>query len=334
MSGVLVPPSASPQLVHAAGAVVWRDRADRLEVMLVHRPRYKDWSWPKGKLDPGESVAAAAVREVQEETGVPVVLGVPLPLLRYRLADGRFKQVRYWAAQEAGKEYRRALQARPPVTPASAAEVDDVVWVSARTARELLTRRADHRPLDVLEDLWTAGRLRTRALVVARHGQAVPRARWHEGEASRPLTTVGRRQADAMVAVLAAFGIRQVVTSPWERCLATVQPYARLAGVTLEPVDALTEAAHLADPHKAAAVVADHLAEPRDAVLATHRPVLPTVLDAVSESTRRWTHGLLPAKDPFLRTGEALAVHVTGTGKAARVVALEHHRPVRSPSAV
>lgn len=334
MSAVLLPPSASPQLVHAAGAVVWRDDADRLEVMLVHRPRYKDWSWPKGKLDPGESVAAAAVREVQEETGVPVVLGVPLPLLRYRLADGRFKQVRYWAATEAGRDHRRALAARAPVTPAGLDEVDDVVWVSARTARELLTRKADHRPLDVLAELWRAGRLRTRALVVARHGQAVPRARWREGEASRPLTGVGRRQADAMVAVLAAFGIRQVVTSPWERCLATVQPYARLAGVPLEPVDALTEAAHQADPQKAAAVVADHLAEARDAVLATHRPVLPTVLDAVSESTRRWTHGLLPAKDPYLRTGEALAVHVTGSGTSARVVALEHHRPVRSPGTV
>ena len=73
---------------------------------------------------------------------------------------------------------------------------------------------------------------------------------------------------------------------------------------------------------------------PRDAALATHRPVLPTVMDTVAEATRRWTHGVLPGSDPYLRTGEVLVAHVAGAGHKARVVAVEHHRPVRRPAAV
>ena len=314
-------------VVHAAGAVVWRERAGRLEVALVHRPRYKDWSWPKGKLDPGESVPAAAVREVAEEIGVPVVLGVPLPALRYRTPDGRGKAVRYWAARLATPDDDAAVTARPPVEPAALTEIDDVVWVSAPTAAELLTRRTDHTPLRVVEDLWAADRLRTRLLGVARHGQARPRVRWSGDEATRPLTPLGKAQAAALVPVLAAFGVRQVVTSPWDRCLRTIEPYTQLAGVPVDTVEALTETAHSTDPAKVAAVVADHLADPRDAIVSTHRPVLPTVLGVLVDATRRWTTGSLPTTDPYLRTGELLLAHVTGTGPAARIVAVEHHRP-------
>ncbi len=70
---------AGSTTVHAAGAIVWRGTGRTLEVLLVHRPRYDDWSWPKGKLDPGESLPACAVREVAEETGHSIVLGLPLP---------------------------------------------------------------------------------------------------------------------------------------------------------------------------------------------------------------------------------------------------------------
>ena len=331
MSQILATPEVtSLGVVRAAGAVVWRERAGRLEVALVHRPSYKDWSWPKGKLDPGESVPAAAAREAAEEIGAPVVLGVPLPGMRYRTPDGRRKTVRYWAARLATEHDDAAVSARPPVEAAALTEIDDVVWVSAATAAELLTRPTDRAPLRVVEDLWTAERLMTRVLGVARHGQARPRARWAGCEANRPLTALGEAQAAALVPVLAAFGIRQVVTSPWDRCLHTVEPYALSAGLVIEPVPALTEAAHAADPRSAAAVLDDHLAEPRDAVVATHRPVLPAALSVLADATRRWTIGTLPAADPYLRTGEVLIVHVTGSGRAARVVAVEHHRPPRA----
>ncbi|WP_149203648.1 NUDIX hydrolase [Actinotalea subterranea] len=316
-------------VVHAAGAVVWRERAGRLEVALVHRPRYKDWSWPKGKLDAGEAVAAAAAREVAEEIGEPVVLGMPLPAMHYRTPDGAGKHVRYWAARLAGPDDAPALAARAPVQPAALTEIDDVVWVSLRTAEELLTRRTDRAPLAVVERLYGQGRLDTHVAVIARHGQARRRSAHTGDEATRPLTATGASQAEALVTVLAAFGVTSVVSSPWERCMRTVVPYAEAAGLPLEAVDALTEAAHAADPKKAARVVAEHLAEGRATVLSTHRPVLPTALAVVEKARRRWTVGTIPHTEPWLRTGEALVAHVVGTGRATRVVGLERHRPPR-----
>ena len=317
----------APPVVHAAGAVLWRVRDGRLEVALVHRPRYRDWSWPKGKLDPGESCAAAAAREVAEETGTAVVLGVPLPALHYRTPDGGRKHVRYWAARAATDDDAAPLAARAPVERAALTEIDDVVWVSAPTARDLLTRPTDRRPLDVVAGLHEEGRLASRVLVVGRHGRAKQRSAWTGEEATRPLTAQGRAQAAALVPVLAAFGVRAVATSPWERCLRTVVPYAEAAGLPVTTIDALTEAAHADDPAATVAAVADYLRRPRDAVVVTHRPVLPAVLAAVGEASRRWTTGTVPGADPYLRTGEVLAVHVAGEGGGARVVAIEAHRP-------
>jgi len=324
---------ASPLLVHAAGALVWRERHGGLEVALVHRPRYQDWSWPKGKLEPGEAVTAAAVREVAEEIGVPVVLGVPLPTLRYHLPEGGTKQVRYWAAREAGQDDASALAARPAIMRASPDEIDDMVWVRPGAASRMLTRPTDRRPLEVLTRLWATDRLRTRLMAVARHGQARPRARWSGEEGDRPLTEIGLRQARALVPVLAAFGVRTVVSSPWQRCVGTAAPYVSASGTSVELVEALCEAGHAHDPGQVGALVTAELGDPQDAVIVTHRPVLPTVVAAIGESTRKWTGGSLPSRDPFLRTGELLVAHVAGTGAKARVVALEHHRPVRRPPA-
>ena len=117
-------PAPAPVVVEAAGALVWRVRLGTLQVALVHRPRYDDWSWPKGKVDPGETILAAATREVAEETGHDVVLGVPLPGLEYALSDGRRKRVHYWAAQVAGRPDAAALRARAPVPPVSPPEDD------------------------------------------------------------------------------------------------------------------------------------------------------------------------------------------------------------------
>ena len=294
----------------------------------MHRPRYNDWSWPKGKLEPGEPVPTAAVREVAEEIGSPVVLGVPLPGLRYRTPDGQAKHVHYWAARLVDPDLP-ALAARAPVERAAAEEIDDVVWVSAPTARELLTRVDDRKPLAVLEDLWVRERLATRLVAVARHGQARRRSAHRGDEQTRPLTATGHRQAAALVTVLASFGVARVVTSPWERCLRTVTPYADRAGILVQPAEGLTEAAYAADPRVARALVDAHLSDPDDVLVSTHRPVLPAVLAAISARTRRWTTGHVPAADPYLRPGELLLAHVRGEGAAARVVALEHHRPLR-----
>ncbi len=321
------PLAAADPVVHAAGAVPWRERDGRLEVALIHRPRYKDWSWPKGKVEPGESLPAAACREVAEETGTPVVLGAPLPTLRYRTPDGGRKEVRYWAARVATDADAAALDARDLVRAAPLTEIDDVVWVSAPTAADLLTRPTDRRPLTVVTELHAAGRLATRVLAVARHGRAKQRSAWKGDETTRPLTAQGQAQARALVDVLGAFGVAEVVTSPWTRCLRTMTPYAEATGLTPREVGSLTEDAVRVDPQDAVSVVSALLADARDAVVCTHRPTLGAVLPALGEATRRWTTGTVPDADPWLRTGEVLVAHVAGSGPDARVVAVETHRP-------
>ncbi|MCM2420740.1 NUDIX hydrolase [Streptomyces sp. RKAG293] len=124
-----------PSPVLAAGAVLWRrsPHDDGVEIALIHRPKYDDWSHPKGKLKRGEDPVAAALREVREETGMECVLGAPLPTARY-LADGRPKEVRYWAAEAVSGTF------------AVNDEVDRLIWLPPAAARNRLTHERD-RPL-------------------------------------------------------------------------------------------------------------------------------------------------------------------------------------------
>jgi 8-oxo-dGTP diphosphatase len=312
--------------VEAAGAVVWRVGEHAIEVLLVHRPRYQDWSWPKGKVDLGEAFPTAAVREVYEETGHAVVLGSPLPRLHYRLADGRAKRVHHWAARVAGPDDAPALAARLPVTPASTDEIDDIAWMSVEKAEQSLTRATDAGPLTALVALHAKGRLETSALVVARHAKAVSRSSWDGDETDRPLTPVGRAQAVALVPVLAAFGVRDVVTSAWERCTSTIEPYAEAAGLT-PGYSELTEAEHERSPSRVAGEVRRLLETGHDEVVCTHRPVLPTVLDVLGQHSLRQVAKRLPTKDPFLRPGHILVAHVNQTPAGPRVLATELHHP-------
>ncbi|WP_129337811.1 NUDIX hydrolase [Cellulomonas endophytica] len=317
-------PRGAPDVV-AAGALVWREAGDELELLLVHRPRYRDWSWPKGKAEDREALPDTARREVGEETDHEVVLGPRLPGLTYRLEDGRRKVVHYWAARVADPD-DPSLAARPPRVTADADEIDRVRWFGAEEARHRLTRRADAEPLDALLAAHARGRLDTWPVVVARHGRARKRAGWDGTEGDRPLTDVGREQARALVPTLAAFGVRQVVTSDWDRCWSTVAPYARAADLPVQVEPALTETAHESSPARVAHVVQGLLAGGRPAVLCTHRPVLPTVVDVVAAHARRAVADELPASDPFLRPGEVLVAHVAATARGPRVVAAERHR--------
>lgn len=314
-------------VVEAAGAVVWRLRQGRLQVVLVHRPRYNDWSWPKGKLEPGESLPGAAVREVSEETGYDVILGIPLPSLEYPLLDGRTKHVTYWAAQIAGRRDAAALIARPPVPRAPTEEIDRTRWLDVAAAAKKLTNVLDCGPLNALVETHAKGRLATRAVVIARHGKARRRSTWPGTELDRPLTPVGVQQSAALVPVLSAFGVTDIVTSHWARCRTTMEPYAEACSIVPRDSVHLTEAEHDSSPHRVEAEVDGLLRSGRDVIVCTHRPVLPTVLKVLVAHAVRAAEVTLPSKDPYLRPGAVLVAHVAHSEKGPRVVATETHRP-------
>ncbi|WP_127842701.1 NUDIX hydrolase [Actinomyces wuliandei] len=331
---------SSKAAVRAAGALVWRERRGRLEVLVVHRPRYDDWSFPKGKVDPGESVRTCAVREVAEETGCHVVLGQPLTTVRYRLGDGTRKQVSYWAAR-LPPEGSAALRARAAVELASRREIDDVRWMGLKAARRHLTHARDRDLLGELVDLWEDGKLDTWTLVLVRHARAVKRSVWNRprkrdtetDEATRPLTRdQGEGRAQALVPILSAYGVARVITSPWRRCADTVAPYAWAAGLEAEQVGSLTEAAHADKPKAVRTVVTHELRHPEAPVaLCTHRPVLPTVMDVVAQVAPGRLLRSVPDRDPWLKTGEILVVHLARRPRGkVRAVAIEKQRPVLS----
>ncbi|NBM19760.1 NUDIX hydrolase [Streptomyces sp. GC420] len=125
--------------VRAAGCVLWRRSPydENIELCLVHRPKYDDWSFPKGKLKRGEDPLAGAVREVREETGMECVPGVPLPTCRY-VANDRPKEVRYWAAEAVSGSF------------GANDEVDRVLWLAPVAARHRLTHPRDRALVDAL----------------------------------------------------------------------------------------------------------------------------------------------------------------------------------------
>ena len=323
--------------MRAAGALVWREKGGDLQVLLVHRPRYDDWSFPKGKLESGESLCACAVREVAEETGVQVRLEQPLETVRYRLGDGTRKEVRYWASRELDRG-SPALAARGRIPRASRSEIDGVQWMGVKEARKRLDHAIDRDLLGSLVDLWEDDKLDTWTLVLVRHARAVKRSVWNrpkkrtaeQDEATRPLTgDHGRARARALAPILAAYGVGRAISSPWRRCCDTMAPYCRAAGLNLELEPAITEHAHAAAP-KATRKVVERALRMREGpvALCTHRPVLPAVMDVVAEYAPGKLLRSVPNRDPWLKTGEIMVIHMARRphGKI-RAVAIEKQRP-------
>ncbi len=262
--------------VYAAGIVCWRVEKGEFKVLIVHRGQYQDWGWPKGKQDPGETLPVTAVRETKEEAGIKVRLGRKLTEVRYDLPKGISKEVHYWAAKVTDKQL-----ANTKFKPNK--EIDETRWVTADEAEKLLTYDRDKELLQDVQNLYQQSVLDTRAIIVLRHAEALPRTEWSKTDGERPLTKTGEIQAKALVKLLAAFNVRRVVTSPWKRCLDTVKPFGKKQKLTIIQRSQLSELGNHKNPAKTTRVVKDSLKEHKSMILCTHRPALPTILDTISD---------------------------------------------------
>jgi 8-oxo-(d)GTP phosphatase len=228
-------PVNNGSVIEAAGGVLWRpSRKHGVRVALVRRPRYDDWSLPKGKADAGESAPMTAVREVAEETGFRSALGRSLTTVSYRVA-GRPKVVRYFAARALDGEF----------TPNR--EVDRLEWLPVSDARERMTYDFDRAVLDT----FALQPATVSTVLLVRHARAGQRESYQGSDESRPLDGKGRRQAQALVPQLVPFAPAEVRSAPMERCRATVAPLAEQLGVQVQPEPALTEDAYRDDPARA-----------------------------------------------------------------------------------
>lgn len=219
--------------VRAAGGVLWRRVDGLVQVALVHRPKYDDWSLPKGKLDPGEPAVVGAVREVREETGFLAVPGRTLGVSTYRVLDrGRDveKTVQWWAMRAGPGDF-------VPGT-----EVDALRWLPVRSALARVSAGYDCAPLAAFADAPPE----TTTVLLVRHASAGDREAWTGPDDQRPLDPAGHEQAATLAEVLAVYAPARVLSAPLVRCLDTVRPLADRLGVDVEPVSAASEAENVA----------------------------------------------------------------------------------------
>jgi 8-oxo-(d)GTP phosphatase len=214
------------QPVRAAGGIVLRGEGPDRSVALVHRPRYDDWSFPKGRLDADEDEATAALREVEEETGLRCRLGPSVGAVTYRDRRGQAKVVRYFRMDADGGRF----------TPNR--EVDELRWVPIEDAAGLLSYAHDRSLLrQVLAGVPAS------ALYVVRHAKAGIRAAWSGPDEERPLTRRGRKQARRLVERFQGLDIQRILSSPFVRCMQTVKPLAEARGLPVEVATELREGA-------------------------------------------------------------------------------------------
>lgn len=311
--------AAEATSVYAAGALLWRRVDGRVRVLVIHRERHGDYSLPKGKVDPGETLPQTAVREVREETGYDIVLGAPLGFIEYDLPGGRHKEVHYWTAEVSDDAFEAT-----PFTPND--EVDDQQWLSVRKAQRLLSYERDRELLDVFAERCERGVERTFAVIALRHAKAVPPLSWPGDDDSRPITARGQEQAHLAVPILRAFAPERIVTSTATRCRATVAPFASQGRILPDVSRAISQSAYDEGEDAVDAVIADVLASRRTTVLCSHSPVMPEIVRELALATGTPAGPLMRLS--MLSTAEFSAMHVPLVDPSLGIVAAETHGPL------
>lgn len=253
-------------MIKAAGAVLWRDADGDVEVAVVHRRRYDDWSLPKGKLDRGETIPACAAREVMEETGYECVLGRYLLQTSYKVR-GDAKTVDYYAAEAVSGSFL------------ANDEVDSLKWLPVAEAASVLTYAHDR---DVLAEF---DRLPADLLLVllVRHAKAGKRSEWHLDDDLRPLADAGWKQAAALRALLPLWSPTRVHTAPRVRCADTVRGVASDLAVEMVEEARLSEEGYWPDPDAGLVRLLEVAALEGRAVVSSQGGVIPSVVQTLAE---------------------------------------------------
>lgn len=300
-------PQWRPRVIRAAGGVLWRDITGRVEIALVHRPKYDDWSLPKGKLKRGEHVLDAARREVCEETGHSIVVGRPLGQTIYPMGLA-LKRVRYWAMQATGGAF------------APSREVDALDWMPVPVALERLDHRREKRILTA----FTTGPAPTRAWMLVRHACAGDRESWSGDDRDRPLDVHGQAQAGALTTIMAAYGIRRLISADVQRCLDTIGPYARYAGLAVETEPLFSEAGHAAAPEAARRQLIGTVRDPRPSAICSQGGAIPELLAGIGAA-----HHVAIPNALQLNKGAYCVLHLDAESSPERVVGIECDQPLR-----
>lgn len=292
-------PATKKKPILAAGAVLWRphDVTGTPEVAIIHRPRYDDWSLPKGKVDPDETEPVTAVREIEEETGFHAHLGRRLTTVSYPV-DQAVKKVRYWAARSVGGEFT------------ANDEADDLKWLPAPQAMTALTYPHDRKVLRRFLKMPAD----TQTVMIVRHATAGSRTRYKGDDRQRPLDKHGRAQAESLVGQLLSFGAGELFAADRVRCQQTLDPLAEELGVEIRSEPALTEEAY-ADNREAGRQrileIADATTNP---VICTQGKVIPDLIAWWCESD-----GVRPDKSRN-RKGSTWVLSLAG----GRLIAADH----------
>ena len=276
-------------VILAAGAVVWRHDADgQVLVLLVHRPRYDDWSIPKGKLDDGEQLISCAYREVIEETGLKVAFGPFISETEYYVADG-MKRVSYWTAH--------AFDTSEDFQPN--AEADEGRWLKIEDAIELATRETDKEVLSIFFKVP----FDAQTLIMLRHGKALNRKEWLGEDSDRPLEQLGTLQAMRLHSIYQAYNVERIITSDAIRCYDTVEPLSRVLDVKLKVNKDVSEDLWKKDKEKAIDFAKEIIKDDETTIVCSHNPVLPRMLEKLTKKID------FDYPDNKLEPGEAWVIH-------------------------
>lgn len=251
--------------IQAAGAIVWRrNESDAIEIALVHRPQYNDWSIPKGKVEGEESLIACAYREVVEETGFAVRFGQSLGSAHYEV-NGLRKTVTYWSARLLGE------QGKP-----NPEEVDAVRWMSCEEAKEQLGRDSDRQIVETFQSIEPD----TKPLILLRHAKAIERQEWAGEDTDRPLSSLGERQAKRMLTNFLPFAVEEIHSSSAVRCYESITPLARGLNVDFFFTDSLTEEVFHKNNERPFKYVQRLLVNDFTTLVCSHNPILPSIVSA------------------------------------------------------